>query len=48
MEELLAGGELVPEQLDYRDTLDAAEGDAGDLEQVLRYLLGEDMDAPGG
>jgi hypothetical protein len=48
MEELLAGGELVPEQLDYRDTLDAAEGNAGDLEQVLRYLLGENMDAPAG
>jgi len=46
MQALLEGGELLAEELDTRDTLDAAQGAAEDLEEVLRYLLGEDMDAP--
>jgi hypothetical protein len=36
------------EELADQDTLNAAEGTPEDLEQVLRYLLGEDMDAPAG
>ena len=46
MQALLEGGELLAEDLGNRDTLDAAQGAAEDLEDVLRYLLGEDMDAP--
>jgi len=46
MHALLEGGELLAEDLGNRDTLDAAQGAAEDLEEVLRYLLGEDMDAP--
>jgi SNF2 family DNA or RNA helicase len=48
MQTLLEGGELEPEELGDRDTLDAAQGAAEDLEEVLRYLLGEDMEAPAG
>lgn len=48
MEALLAGAELVPEHLEERDTLDTAEGNTEDLEAVLRYLLGEDMNVPAG
>ena len=48
METLLAGADLVVEELADQDTLNAAEGTPEDLEQVLRYLLGEDMDAPTG
>jgi SNF2 family DNA or RNA helicase len=48
MQTLLEGGELEPEELGDRDTLDAAQGAAEDLEEILRYLLGEDMDAPAG
>jgi SNF2 family DNA or RNA helicase len=48
MQALLEGGELLAGDLGNRDTLDAAQGAAEDLEEVLRYLLGEDMDAPAG
>jgi SNF2 family DNA or RNA helicase len=48
MEALLAGADLVPEALADRDTLAAAQGNAEDLEEVLRYLLGEDVGAPAG
>ena len=48
MQALLEGGELLAEDLGNRDTLDAAQGAAEDLEEVLRYLLGEDIDAPAG
>jgi len=47
MQALLEGGELEPEELGDRDTLDAAQGAAEDLEEVLRYLLGEEITAPG-
>jgi SNF2 family DNA or RNA helicase len=46
MQALLEGGELLAEDLGNRDTLDAAQGAAEDLEEVLRYLLGEDMNTP--
>ena len=38
---LLEGAELRAAQAPDQDTLDAAEGSREDLEQVLRYLLGE-------
>lgn len=41
MEQLLEGAELLTQQLVQQDTLQAAEGDEQDLEEVLRYLVGE-------
>jgi SNF2 family DNA or RNA helicase len=40
MERLLEGGELIPQEL-WTDDMAGAQGDAEDLTQLLRYLLGE-------
>jgi SNF2 family DNA or RNA helicase len=41
MQRLLEGAELLADRLTGQDTLDAAEGDEQDLDEVLRYLIGE-------